>query len=275
MSAEIINLVSNLAKASPPMAPIVRHSLDEHMAKREQRRPGPAASHLITPSSPAKPQSPTGTKRYQLPAEDLALLSSASSQPLPADASVMEQQFEQTLNTAYEELPKDEFKTTVFDSIEKYYEHAYAYLSRYYKEHTKHNHLAFIASLSLLTLGTVVICTGVIFIFFANFPWANILMFSGAVVDVVAAIIFGFNIFANHRLDQIAQELDMLGKTRTAMGYIDQIADSDKKGKAIEKLLRDIAKAKPLQGKTIEKLLLDLAKMKPLQGMPLEHSYQP
>lgn len=189
MSAEIVYLVSNLARSTPPIKPVMRDSLNNRLSKRSKE---------------------TNTE------------------------------FEKTLNIAFKELPGEDFKGGVLDSLESYYKNRYEDQRSDFQKIFRQIHGIWTLTLILVVIGLAGMISGIFLVLSDNYSAGVLATVSGIICGFISIPFFKLTSIENSRLDKISKELNTLTNTYTAMGYIVQIPDLKGKGEAIEDLIKAI-----------------------------------
>lgn len=114
------------------------------------------------------------------------------------------------------------------------------HLDERYKERLKQAQLAFIAALTALIIGIILVFLGVACIFLVSLPLGAVTAASSSISSIVSALAFKFNKEANDRLDTVSRELSVLERVDLAMRYIGYISDTEKKDQAITDLTKQL-----------------------------------
>lgn len=216
MGTTLTELVSAVAKTTPPIGTVIHESLNESLAKNRDTKLKPSyqkASKIVP--HPREYSEPDKEARNQ-------------------------NSFDKTVRVACRELPNSEFIMVILQSIESYYERCYIHFKADHKRLLKQTSYYLKISFLLLALAIPISFTGIFLIFTDRLQVGLFITIAGVICEIISLFTFWYYKKTGIKSDQDIHELNTIANLRIATLYVEQITDTERKVEAIERILRNI-----------------------------------
>ncbi len=223
MSTELVELVSDLAFATPPIIPTMQKSLDRHLSSKKTSSRAPISSHHTYTKVPRLAHFKKREEKQK------------------SGIEVAEAEFQKTLGTAYESLSQEEFKAVVFKSVESSYKIYYTDLKHHFDTTIKTLQIILYTTPFVLLVGLTTLLIGYNLLFSGK-NFTGIAFTAFGIFCCIGSIFILRNIRkSNNKIEETKRDLNTLIRFRAAMHYVSQITDPLRKADATETLLREIS----------------------------------